>query len=69
MDLNSDMNDVIRSMKSALLKIEDGYCYPNEFWWDILPLWIAELEKVRVDLALDEMVEYNQKNGLYEDVK
>ena len=64
-----DLDDVIRSMKAALRHIEDGNHYPNEFWWDILPLWIAELEKVRVDLALDEMVEYNQKNGLYEDVK
>ena len=63
--MNADIDDVIRSMKSALLRIEDGYCYPDEFWWDILPLWIAELEKARVNLALDERV----KNGLYEDVK
>ena len=67
--MNTDIADVIRSMKSALLRIEDGYCYPDEFWWNILPLWIAELEKVRVNLALDEMVEYNQKSGLYEDQK
>ena len=44
-----DLNDVIRSMKAALKHIEDGNHYPNEFWWDILPLWIAELEKVRVN--------------------
>ena len=67
--MNADLDDVVRSMKSTLLRIEDVSCYPNEFWWKILPLWIAELEKARVNLALDEMVEYNQKNGLYEDVK
>ena len=67
MDLNSDMNDVIRSMKSALLRIEDGYCYPNEFWWKILPLWIAELEKFRVNQALDKLAAWNQENGLYDD--
>ena len=69
MDLKPALNDVIRSMKAALRHIEGGNHYPEHFWWDILPLWIAELEKARVNLALDEMVEYNQKNGLYEDVK
>lgn len=42
-----DLTDLIRSMKSTLKYIEDGNCYPEDFWWKILPYWIAEVEQAQ----------------------
>ena len=63
------VRDVIRSMEKTLERLNAGYDYPSVFYRNIFVSWINELDEVRVNLALEDMVEYNQKNGLYEEEK